>query len=74
MWCGLKSVDGIFNFKAFASRTLARSNFEVGQNRVIDEGLNEAALFVVVSADDPKTSIQSVKDGGLRCCESIPAQ
>jgi hypothetical protein len=33
----LKSIDGIANFKAFRSRTLALSHFEAGQSRVIDD-------------------------------------
>jgi hypothetical protein len=31
--------------------------FEAGQNQVIDEGLEEAALFVAASANDPKAAI-----------------
>jgi hypothetical protein len=42
---------------------LARPNFEAGQNRVLDEGLNEAALFGAASTGDPKIAIQSVRDG-----------
>jgi hypothetical protein len=59
----LRSIDGIFNFKAFTSRCLALSNFEAGQDQVIDEGLEESALFDVASTDDPKTAIQVVRDG-----------
>jgi hypothetical protein len=33
---------------------LALSNFEAGQERVIDEDLEEAALFDVASTDDRK--------------------
>jgi hypothetical protein len=59
----LKSIDSVFNFKAFTSRQLALSCFEVGQNQVIDEGLDESALFDVASTDDPKRAIQLVRDG-----------
>jgi hypothetical protein len=59
----LKSIDGIFNYRAFTSRALARSNFEAGQNQVLDESLNEAALFGAASTGDPKIAIQSVRDG-----------
>jgi hypothetical protein len=59
----LKSIDGILNFRAFRSRTLALSHFEAGQNRVIDEILNESALFDVASARDPRTAIRLVRDG-----------
>jgi hypothetical protein len=59
----LRSIDSSFNFKAFTSRRLALSNFAAGQDQVIDEGLEEAALFEVASTDDPKTAIQQVRDG-----------
>jgi hypothetical protein len=59
----LKSIDGILNFRAFRSRTLALSHFEAGQNQVIDEILNESALFDVASARDPRTAIRLVRDG-----------
>jgi hypothetical protein len=59
----LKSIDGILNHRAFASRVLARSNFEAGQDRVIDENLDEVALFEAASTGDPKIAIQSVRDG-----------
>jgi hypothetical protein len=58
----LTSMDCSLNFKAFTSRRLALLNFEAGQNQVIDEGLEEAALFEVASTDDPKTAIQRVRD------------
>jgi hypothetical protein len=41
----LRSIDGISNFSAFRSQTLALSHFETGQSQVIDEILNGSALF-----------------------------
>jgi hypothetical protein len=58
----LRSIDSSFNFKAFMSRRLALSNFEAGQDQVIDERLEESALFEVASTDDPTTAIQRVRD------------
>jgi hypothetical protein len=68
----LRSIDGIFNFKAFTSRRLALSNFEAGQGKVIDEGLEESALFDVALTDDSKVAIQLVRDGRAPLCISIP--
>jgi hypothetical protein len=68
----LKSIDGILNHRAFTSRALARSNFEVGQDRVIDEGLDESALFDVASTDDPKTAIQLVRNGRASLVQIYP--
>jgi hypothetical protein len=45
----LRSIDGIFNFKEFTSQRLALSNFEAGQDEVIDEDLEESALFDIAS-------------------------
>jgi hypothetical protein len=66
----LRTIEGIFDFKAFTSRRLALSNFEAGQDQVIDEGLEESALFDIASTDDPKTAIQLVRDRPLY--RSIP--
>jgi hypothetical protein len=68
----LKSIDGILNFRAFKSRTLALSHFEAGQNQVIDEILNESALFDVSSARDPRTAIQLVRDGRVALSRIYP--
>jgi hypothetical protein len=59
----LKSIDGSFNFKVFASRLLALSSFAAGQSQVIDERLDESALFDVAAAYDAKIAIQSVREG-----------
>jgi hypothetical protein len=59
----LKSIDGILNFRAFISRSLALSHFEAGRNQVIDEILNESALFDVASARDPGTATRLARDG-----------
>jgi hypothetical protein len=59
----LKSNDSIFNLRAYTSRTLARSSFEAGRNQVIDDGLQESALFVVPSANDSMTAIRLVPGG-----------
>jgi hypothetical protein len=59
----LRSTDSGFTLRAFTSRRLALSNFEAGQERVIDESLEESALFDVASTDDPKTAIQLVRNG-----------
>jgi hypothetical protein len=68
----LKSIDGILNFRAFRSRTLALSHFEAGQNQVIDEILNESALFDVASASDPRTAIRLVRDGSVALSRIYP--
>jgi hypothetical protein len=68
----LKSIDGILNFRAFRSRTLALSHFEAGQNQVIDEILNESALFDVASACDPRTAIRLVRDGWVALSRIYP--
>jgi hypothetical protein len=68
----LKSIDGILNFRAFRSRTLALSHFEAGQNQVIDQILNESALFDVVSASDPRTAIRLVRDGRVALSRIYP--
>jgi hypothetical protein len=51
------------NFRAFGSRTLALSHFEAGESRVIDEILNESALFDLALVSDPRTAIRLVRDG-----------
>lgn len=68
----LKSIDGILNHRAFASWVLACSNFEAGQDRVIDEDLAESALFDVASTDDPKTAIQLVRSGRAPLVQIYP--
>jgi hypothetical protein len=68
----LKSIDGILNFRAFRSRTLALSHFEAGQNQVIDEFLNESALFDVALARDPRTAIRLVRDGRVALSQIYP--
>jgi hypothetical protein len=68
----LKSIDGIANFRAFGSRTLALSHFEAGQSQVIDEILNETALFDVASASDPRTATQLVRDGRVSVSQIYP--
>ena len=68
----LKSIDGISNFRAFSSRTLALSHFESGQSQVIDEVLNESALFDVASVSDPTTAIRLVRDGRVTVSRIYP--
>jgi hypothetical protein len=68
----LKSIDGIVNFKAFRSRTLALSHFEAGQSWVIDEILDEAALFDVASRNEPRTAIRLVRDGSVAASRIYP--
>ena len=68
----LRLIDSSFNFKAFTSRRLALSKFEAGQDQVIDERLEESALFEVASTDDPKTAIQRVRDGRAPCVQIYP--
>jgi hypothetical protein len=68
----LRSINSSFNFRAFTSRRLAFSNFEAGQDQVIDEGLEEAALFDVASTDDPKTAIQRVRVGRASLLQIYP--
>jgi hypothetical protein len=68
----LKSIDGILNFRAFRSRTLALSHFEAGESQVIDEILNESALFDVASANDPRAAIRMVRDGSVAVSQIYP--
>ncbi|THD61935.1 MAG: hypothetical protein E7813_21100 [Bradyrhizobium sp.] len=68
----LKSVDGIVNFRAFRSRTLALSHFELGRSQVIDEILDESTLFDVISASDPRTAIRLVRDGRVALSRIYP--
>jgi hypothetical protein len=60
------------NYRAFRSQMLALSQFEAGQNQVIDEILNESALFDVVSARDPTTAIRLVRDGRVALSRIYP--
>jgi hypothetical protein len=59
----LKSIDGTLEFGAFISRSLAQSSFETGRDQVIDERLDESALFDVASLDDPKTAVRLAREG-----------
>jgi hypothetical protein len=68
----LKSIDGILNFRAFRSRALALSHFEAGRGQVIDEILNESALFDVASANDSRTATQLVRDGRVAASQIYP--
>jgi hypothetical protein len=68
----LKSIDGILNFRAFKSRTLALSHFEAGWGQVIDEALNESALFDVASTNDPRMATQLVRDGRVTVSQIYP--
>jgi hypothetical protein len=68
----LKSIDGIVNFRAFRSRTLAFSHFEAGESQVIDEILDESALFDVASVSDPRTAIRLVRDGRVALSRIYP--
>jgi hypothetical protein len=68
----LKSIDGIANFKAFGSQTLAISYFEASESQVIDESLNEAALFDVASTSDPRAAIRLVRDGRVSLSRIYP--
>jgi hypothetical protein len=68
----LKSIDGIMNFRAFRSRTLALSHFETGQRQVIDEILDESALFYVTSTSEPETAIRLVRDGRVAVSRIYP--
>jgi hypothetical protein len=68
----LRSIDSSLNFKVFMSRRLALLNFEAGQDQVVDEHLEESALFDVASTDDPKTAIQRVRDGRAPLVQIYP--
>jgi hypothetical protein len=68
----LRSIDGVFNFKVFTSRPLVLSSFKSGQNQVIDEDLIETALFDNASANDPRTAIRLVRDGGAALSGIFP--
>jgi hypothetical protein len=66
------SIDGIASCKAFTSRTMARSDFEVRQNQVIDEVMKESALFMVGSARDPRIATQLVRVGRATLLDIYP--
>jgi|HubBroStandDraft_6_1064221.scaffolds.fasta_scaffold2387461_2 hypothetical protein len=68
----LKSIDGSLDFEAFSSRSLAQLIFEVGQNEVIVERLDELTLFDVSSVDDPKTAIQFAREGKAALLQIYP--
>jgi hypothetical protein len=68
----VKSIDGISNFTAFRSQTLALSYFEAGERQVIYENLNESALFDVASVSDPRTATQLVRDGRVAVSQIYP--
>jgi hypothetical protein len=68
----LKSIDGIMNFRAFSSWASALVHFEAGQSLVIDENLDECALFDVASASDPATAIRLVRDGRVALSRIYP--
>jgi hypothetical protein len=68
----MKSIDSIANFKSFTSRLEAQLTFDVGQERVIDEKLNEVALFEVVSTSDERKSVQLVRGGKAALLEMYP--
>jgi hypothetical protein len=68
----LRSIDSSFNFKASPSRRLALSNFEAAQDQVIDEDMEEVALFEVASTDDPEIAIQRVRDGRAPLVQIYP--
>jgi hypothetical protein len=68
----LKSIDGIFDFKVFTSRPLALSSIESTQNQVVDENLNEAMLFDVASANDPRTAVRLMWDASTALLGIVP--
>jgi hypothetical protein len=68
----LKSIDGIANLKAFRSWTLAVSRFETGQSQVIDDILNESALFDVTSTSEPGTATRLVREGRIAASRIYP--
>jgi hypothetical protein len=68
----LKSIDGIMNFRAFRSRTLALSHFEAGQRQVIHEILNESALFNVTSTSEQQKATRLVRDGRVAVSQIYP--
>jgi hypothetical protein len=69
----IKSVDSIANFKSFPLRQDAQLTFAVGQDLVIDEELNEVALFHVASTSEHKTAVQFVRDGRATLLEMYPS-
>jgi hypothetical protein len=68
----LKSIDGISNFRAFRSQTLALSYFEAGESQVIYETLKESAMFDVASASDPRAAIRMVRNGSVAVSRIYP--
>jgi hypothetical protein len=50
------------------------SSFEAGQSQVIDERLDESALFDVTAVCDAKTAIQSVREGRASLLRIYPRQ
>jgi len=68
----VESIDGIVSCKAFTSAAMARSDFEVRQNQVIDEVMKESALFMVASARDPGIATQLVRVGRATLLDVYP--
>lgn len=67
----LRSIDSIFYISSFTSRALPLSSVS-GENQVIDENLNEAAIFDIKSANDPRTAIRLVRDVSAALSWSVP--
>jgi hypothetical protein len=51
---------------------LALSQFEAGQSLVIDEAINESALFDVESASDPRAAVRLVREGRVALSRIYP--
>jgi hypothetical protein len=51
---------------------LTVSGFETGQDGLIDGNLKEPAMFDVVAANDPRSAIRLVRDGGIALLEVHP--
>jgi predicted RNase H-like nuclease (RuvC/YqgF family) len=72
MWVvRLKSIESILHLRSFASRPIASSNFDSGQNRVIEEKPKEVAMINLTSANDPRTTVLLVREGGIALSEIL---
>jgi hypothetical protein len=61
----------LLHFRSFASRPIAPSNFDSGQNRAIDEKPKELAMINLTSANDPRTSVLLVREDGIALSEIL---
>jgi hypothetical protein len=72
MWVlRLRSIESVLHFRSFASRPIAPSNFDAGQNQVIDVKPKELTMISLSSANDPRTSVLLIREGGIELSEIL---